>query len=210
VIAFNSRLALRSAKWVGPAVIVLLWTAFTVASPGSGLSNAGNDSFMFIAIACWLTVGIGNIDDQGHRELLAAATGSPARLHRARAVTAFTFANELALIPTIAGLATAQNPAHAPNPVVIVITALLLQVAATAVGVAIGTCLHRPVVDNTGVALLVSIGAFVVLALLPPLQHVLRDLNDDRVGRALVAVPVAIVVALGAVVGAGALADRRN
>src|SRR5262249_12487354 len=106
------------------------------------------------------------------------------------------------------GVAFGASSAHHVSGGVIVITCALLQFAATAVGVAIGTFLHRPVVRHGGVALLVAMGAVVVLALLPPVQHVLRDLNDDRAGSALVASVIAIAIGLGAVAAAGALADR--
>jgi hypothetical protein len=208
VISFTARLALRSMKWLGPAIIVLLWTTFTAASPGTALSNAANESLMLVAITCWLTVGIGNVDDEGHRELLAAAVGSPGRLHRDRAAAALVLANGLALVPTVAGIALAEQSTRRVNGAVIVITCVLVQLAATALGVGIGTLLHRPVVRNTGVALLVSIGALVGLVLLPPVQHVLRNLNDDRTGSALVASLVAMAIGIGAIAAAGALADR--
>jgi len=208
VIAFGARLTLRSMKWLGPAMLVLLWTSFTAASPGSALSNAGNESFLLVSIAAWLTVGTGNVDDDGHRELLAAAAGSPARLHRSRAAAAFGIANALALAPTIVGVAFAVSPARSVNGGVIVGTCVAVQLAAAAIGVAIGTFLHRPVVRHGGYALLASIGVIVVLALLPPVQHVLRDLNDDRAASALVASVIALTIGVGAVALAGALANR--
>ena len=207
MITFNARLAVRSMRWLGPAIIALVWTSFTVASPGAALSNAGNESFMLVAIACWLTVAVGNVDDDGHRELLTAVAGSPARLHRSRALAAFGLVNFLALVPTIAGIA-AGRPEHARNAGVVVITCILVQLAATALGVAIGTFVHRPVVRNGGLTLLVSVGALVALALLPPVQHVLRDLNDGRAGTACVGGLIALAIGIAAVATAGALANR--
>jgi Kef-type K+ transport system membrane component KefB len=91
---------------------------------------------------------------------------------------------------------------------VIVLFCVLVQLASTAVGVAIGTLLHRPVVRHTGITLLVSIGAFVGLVLLPPVQHALRTLNDDHTDGVLVMCVIALLIGVGAVALSGVLADR--
>ncbi len=67
---------------------------------------------LLVALTCWLTVMIGNVDDDGHRELLAAAVGSPARLHRSRAISAYLAANVVGAAGTLACLlATSQTDA---------------------------------------------------------------------------------------------------
>ena len=165
---------------------------------------------MLVAVTCWITVAIGNIDDDGHRELLAAAAGSPAQLQRRRAISAFVGANIVALVVTGAGYASGIDPARSTSQAQIVAGCVLLQLAATAIGVGIGTLLHRPVVRNVGVTLLVAIGALVGLILLPPVQHVLRQLNDDRTGGLIVLTLVALAASAAAVATAGALADRCN
>jgi hypothetical protein len=210
MIAFDLRLVVRSTRWLGPLLIALVWTSFTVANPGTALSNASSSFTVLVAVTCWITVAIGNIDDDGHREILAAAAGSPAHLQRRRAVSAFVGANVIALVVTAAGFARGISPARSTSQAQIVAGCVLLQLAATAIGVGIGTLLHRPVVRNVGVTLLVATGALVVLILLPPVQHVLRQLNDDRTGGLIVLTLVALAASAASVGVAGALADRRN
>jgi len=108
MITFNLRLATRSMLWLGPVFIVLLWTLLTLSDPGPAFTNAGNWFIVFVAITCWITVIIGNVDDDGHRELLAAAIGSPAALHRSRAISAFIAANAIGAVPMIGGVRSAK------------------------------------------------------------------------------------------------------
>lgn len=210
MIAFDLRLIVHSTRWLAPVLIALIWTSFTVANPGTALSNVSSSFMMLVAVTCWITVAIGNIDDDGHRELLAAAAGSPAHLHRRRAISAFVGSNVIALVVTAAGFARGISPARSTGQAQIVAGCVLGQLAATAVGVGIGTLLHRPVVRNVGVTVLVATGTLVGLILLPPVQHVLRQLNDDRTGGLIVFTLVALAATTAAVVVAGALADRCN
>jgi hypothetical protein len=209
-LAFNLRLTVRSMRWLGPVLIALIWTMFTIASPGTALGNASNAFLMLVAVTCWLTVAIGNVDGDGHRELLAAAAGSPARLQRVRAGAAYLAGNAVALVITVVGIALATNPSHPVSQPRIIVACVLVQLAATAIGVGIGTLLHRPVVRNGGVTLLASAGALVVLILLPPVQRVLRELNDDRTDGLVVLTVVALAAGIAAVAVSGALADRLN
>jgi hypothetical protein len=209
-IAFNLRLAVRSMRWFGAVLIALIWTSFTFASPGSALGNASNAFMMIVAVTCWITVAIGNVDDDGHRELLAAAAGSPAHLQRTRAFSAYVAGNAIAIVSTIIGIAVATSPSRPVSEVRIVGACLLLQLAATAIGVGIGTLLHRPVLRNGGLTLLAAAAALVGLILLPPVQHVLRQLNDSRTDGLIALSAVALVAAAAAVAVSGALADRLN
>jgi hypothetical protein len=207
---FNLRLTIRSMRWFGAVLIALVWTSFTIASPGPALGNASNAFMMIVGVTCWITVAIGNVDDDGHRELLAAAAGSPGRLQRTRATSAYLAGNAIALVSTIIGIALATSPSRPVSHVRIVGACLLLQLAATAIGVGIGTLLHRPVLRNGGVTLLASAGALVGLILLPPVQHVLRELNEDRTDGLVVLAVVALIAGSAAVAASGALADRLN
>jgi len=210
MIAFNLRLTVRSMRWFGAALLALIWTSFTIADPGTALRNAGGAFMMIVAVSCWITVAVGNVDYDGHRELLAAVAGSPARLQRSRAISAFVASNLIALVSTVIGIALATTPTRPVSDVRVDAACLLLQLAATAIGVGIGTLLHRPVVRNGGVTLLVAVGALVVLILLPPVQHVLRELNDDRTGGVLALSAVALAAGVAAVAVSGVLADRLN
>jgi len=210
MIAFNLRLALRSMRWLGPALLVTLWTLLAISDPGPALSNAANAFIMVVTVSSWLTITIGNVDDDGHRELLAAAIGSPGRLHRSRALSAYLGANALGSVVTLAGILATTRPTRSISEFFVVASCVLLQLAATAIGVGIGTMLHRPVVRNPGVTLLVAAAALVGLILLPPVEYVLRQLNDGRTGGVVALTVVAGAFAIAAVSGAGTLADRRN
>jgi hypothetical protein len=210
MITFNLQLTARSMRWFGAALLALVWTSFTIASPGPALGNASNAFMMIVAVTCWLTVAVGNVDDDGHRELLAAAAGSPARLHRSRARSAFVAGNAIALVSTVVGIALATSPSRHISTVRIIGACVLLQLAATAIGVGIGTLLHRPVLRNGGLTLLAAAGALVGLILLPPVQHVLRQLNDNRTDGLIALTAVALLAGATAVAVSGALADRLN
>jgi len=210
MIAFHLRLAARSMRWLGPALIVLIWTLLSLSDPGPAIANAANSFIMLVLISSWITVIIGNVDDDGHRELLAAVAGSPANLHRSRALSAYLAANVIGAVPTVAGILATSRPTRPINETYIVIVCVLMQLAATAIGVGIGTMLHRPVVRHAGITLLASVGAIVGLVLLPPVQYVLRQLNNGRTGGVVAMTAVALVVGVISVATAGELADRRN
>jgi hypothetical protein len=210
MIAFNLRLAVRSMRWLGPVLILGIWILLAFGSPGPALANAGSAFIVLLPVSCWLTFTVGNVDDDGHRELLSAAIGSPARLHRCRAIAAFVAANAVGSAATLVSLLLTTQ-ATRPTPEIVVVGACVLaQIAATATGVAIGTLLHRPVLRQAGVALLVAVSAVVGVMLLPPVQYVLRALNEGRTSGLLALATAAAVIAIGAVTTAGALADRRN
>ena len=210
MIAFNLRLAVRSMRWIGPALLLLVWISLTLSDPGPALANAGNLFLLLVAVTCWITVVIGNVDDDGHRELLAAAAGSPATLHRLRAVSAFAGANAISSFGTLACLVVATSPARPTNELVVIGTCVLVQVGATAFGVGIGTLLHRPVLRHAGLALLVAIAALVGLILLPPVQSVLRALDNGRTTGVIALAAAGVATAFALVAASGALAHRRS
>jgi hypothetical protein len=210
VIAFHLRLLLRSTRWMAPMLIVLVWTSFTVASPGPALGNASSSFMMLVAATCWLTVAMGNIDDVGHRELVTAIAGSPAQLHRWRALSAYVGANAIALVITVADIASGGAHTRLAGAPRIIASCVVLQLGATALGVGLGTLLHRPVLDSTGVAVLIAIAGLVGLILLPPVQHVLRQFNNGHTGGLVPLVLATLAAGAISVTVSGALATRRN
>ena len=210
MIAFDLRLVVRSMRWLGPGLIALLWTVLSLTDPGPALANAANVFIMLVAVSCWITVVVGNVDDDGHRELLAAIAGSPAALHRSRATSAFLAANAIGAVATVGGLLATSRPTRSISEIYIVIACVLMQLAATAIGVAFGTMLHRPIVRHFGITLLASTAALVGLVLLPPVQYVLRQMNDGRTGGVVALAAVAIAVGAATVATAGKIADRRT
>ncbi len=210
MIVFNLRLAARSMRWLGPVLIAMIWMSFAVTDPGPALGTAANSFILVVAVACWITIAIGNVDDDGHRELLAAAAGSPARLHRARSLSSYAAANVIGTAITVTGIVVASTPTPPMSHGKVLGACVVLELAATAIGVGVGSLLHRPVVRHAGATLLVAVGALVGLILLPPVQHVLRQMNDGRIGGLVPFVVVAIAGGAALVAVAAVLADRRN
>src|SRR5262245_5524542 len=80
VIGFSLRLLARSARWLAPALVYLFGLILVCANPGPLRANAVALYPLHAVVACWLTVVVGNLDHDGHRELCVAVAGSPARL----------------------------------------------------------------------------------------------------------------------------------
>ncbi|HEY1739851.1 MAG TPA: hypothetical protein VGI86_14140 [Acidimicrobiia bacterium] len=210
MIVFHVRLVARSMRWLGAAIIVLIWMLISLSDPGPALANAGSGFLLLFAVTCWITVVTGNVDDDGHRELVAASVGSPAQLHRLRALSAWIAANAIGLVITLTALLASSHPARPTGEATIVAACFVVQLAATAIGVACGTMLHRPVVRHLGITLFASVAALVALVLFPPTQHLFRQLNDGRTGGLLVYATGAVALALVAVTAGSLVADRRN
>ena len=210
MIVFHLRLVVRSWRWLGAAIIVLIWMLISLSDPGPALANAGSGFLLLFAVTCWITVVTGNVDDDGHRELLAASAGSPGQLHRLRALSAWIAANAIGAVVTFTALVASSDPVRRMSEAAIVAGCVVVQLAATAIGVACGTMLHRPVVRHLGMTLFASVAALVALVLFPPTQHLFRQLDDGRTGGLAVYAAGALVLAIAAVFGGSLLADRRN
>src|SRR6478736_7011152 len=78
----------RSGRWIPPALVLVTWVVLVVANPGSELDNAANLFFAVLIVSVWCTSAIGNVDDDPHRDLCAAAVGGPTRLAAMRQVAA--------------------------------------------------------------------------------------------------------------------------
>ncbi len=85
---FALALHARTGRWIPPALLLVTWTVLVVANPGSALDNAANLFFAVLVVSVWCTSAIGNVDDDPHRDLCAAASGGPARLAASRHVAA--------------------------------------------------------------------------------------------------------------------------
>jgi hypothetical protein len=199
---FTLALHARSGRWIPPAAVLATWVVLVVANPGSALDNAANLFFAVLIVAVWCTSSIGNVDDDPHRDLCAAANGGPARLALLRQASALV-AMVVASV-AVAILAVASGSGDNVSGATIIAGSAGLLLSGALVGCAIGGFLHRPVVRSTAVTVVAAIAAIIVVALLPPVRDVLRDADHGDidgvgilVGVSLVAVTIAGWVAAG-------------
>jgi hypothetical protein len=198
----------RSGRWIAPAVLLMTWVALVVANPGSALDNAANLFFVVLIVAVWWTSGIGNVDDDPHRDLCAASVGGPEPLAMARNSGALFVLLPVVVVVGVLGIISGPRDG-ASWPTVIVGTASLLMSGAM-LGVAIGSLLHRPVVRSMAWTVLLALVAILLVVLLPPVRDVLRGVDHAHVGGVgglLVASFAVLVVAWWA---AMVLAARRS
>jgi hypothetical protein len=207
-VRFTLALHARSGRWIPPAVVLATWVVLVVANPGSALDNAANLFFAVLIVAVWSTSAIGNVDDDPHRDLCAAANGGPARLAMLRHASAL-----LVLLVVSAIVATVALASGAPNGSswgTIVGGAVGLLGSGALLGCAIGAFLHRPVVRSTAWIVVTAIVAVIAVALLPPVRDVLRDADRGEIGGVGILFGASVVVAAVAARASGALAARRS
>jgi hypothetical protein len=203
---FTLALHARSGRWIPPALLLATWVALVVANPGSALDNAANLFFAVLIVAVWATSAIGNVDDDPHRDLCAAANGGPARLAALRHVAAVL---ELLPVVVVAGvLALASGPRHGASWGTVVAGTAGLLASGVLLGAALGSFLHRPVLRSTAWTVVVALVAIMVVVLLPPVRGVFHDADHARIGGVGLLFGVALVLAVVAGWAAGALAAR--
>ncbi len=172
--AFTLRLLGRSMRWVAPAILYLVAGALVLANPGPVLANAVVMFPVQGIVLCWLSVVIGNIDDDGHRELCTAIAGSPGRLLIDRSVAAFMLATAAAGVTTVA-LMMFSAPRLGPVPDLAAVA--LVELAGGMIGVGIGALLHRPILRHIGATVVAAIAALMLCMATPPTTHLLREIN---------------------------------
>jgi hypothetical protein len=205
---FTLALHARSGRWIPPAVVLVTWVVLVVANPGSALDNAANLFFALLITSVWCTSVIGNVDDDPHRDLCAAAIGGPGRLAFMRHAAALVVM--LTTVVVVAVLAIASGSRDSASWATIVAGTLGLLASGALLGTAIGAFLHRPILRSTAWTVVVALVAVMIVVLLPPLRDVLRDADHARIGGVGVLVVVSTAVAVGAGVVAAALAARRS
>ena len=198
----------RSGRWIPPAVLLATWVALVVANPGSSLDNAANLFFAVLIVAVWCTSGVGNADDDPHRDLCAASVGGPDRLSVLRHVGAL-----LELLPVVAVvgvLAVASGRRDGASWAAVIAGTTGLLVSGALLGVAIGSLLHRPVVRSAAWTVLLALVAIVVVVLLPPVRDVLHDVDHADVGGVAILLAVSVAVAVATGWAAAVLAARTS
>ncbi len=205
---FTLRLVARSARWIAPALVYLVWLVLVLANPGPALSNAANMFFGVAVAGCWITMITGNVDDDPHRDLCAAIAGSPAHLQVIRTLAALATTVILAAATSIL-IASTGHEAHQGVLAVGVAGAALL-VSAALIGSTIAAFLHRPVLRNFAWSLILAIAALVGTVLLPPVQQVLRNFNRGQTGDVALLLAVAVATAACSTAASAAVANRRR
>jgi len=205
MIRFTIRLLGRSMRWVAPAIVYLLWVGLILANPGPASSNAVAALPVHAMVLCWLSVVIGNIDDTGHRELCTALIGSPSRLLLTRAASAVVVA---LVASTVA--AAALMVFSVPRSVSVGGSAAVfaLELAGCIVGVGIGSALHRPMVRHVGLTVVGAVAALLACLAVPPVTHLLREIDAGDTGASYLLLASASVAA-AALAGSAALLTRR-
>ena len=177
---FALALLARSGRWIPPALVLVTWVVLVVANPGSALDNAANLFFAALVVGVWCTSAIGNVDDDPHRDLCAAATGGPARLATARHAAALVV---MAVVVVVAAaLAVASGSRGGASWPTVIAGAVGLLASGALLGVAAGSFLHRPLLRSTAWTVVLGLVVVMVVALLPPVRDVLRDADHARVG----------------------------
>jgi len=195
VIRFTLALVARSGRWVAPAVVYLVWLVLVLANPGPALTNGANMFFGVVVFAAWFAVVTGNVDDDPHRDLCAAVAGSPRRLHARRAAATIAVSGAVAVLTSLS-TGTTGDLGHRDQLSAIAGTVAVL-VAGALIGAAIGVFLHRPLLDSVAWSLILAASAAIAVALLEPVQDVLRNLDHGSLrGVTLLLVVAAAACAL--------------
>jgi len=188
---FHVLLLWRSGRWAGPALVYVVWAMMAFRDPGTALSNASTLFTAHLVAGCWLMIVIGNIDDGGHRELIAAIVGGGPRLHVLRAVSGLLIA--VALAATTTGLIYLLSPNGGLSPREAV-AVMAVEVSGALLGMGVGTLFHRPLVRHIGYTVVVPSLILVLVLLIPALQVVLRNFNDNSTQGAFELLGVAMMV----------------
>jgi hypothetical protein len=207
-LSFALALHVRSGRWIPPALLLAIWVALVVANPGRALDNAANLFFAVLVVAVWATSALGNVDDDPHRDLCAAANGGPARLATMRHVGALVLL--LPVIAVVGALAIVSGSRDGASWATVVFGTGGLLLSGALLGVAIGAFLHRPIVGSTAWTVVVALVAIIAVVLLPPVRDLLHDVDHSRIGGVGVLLVVSLAVAAIAGWSAGAWAARAS
>ena len=208
MIRFTLLLVARSGRWVAPSVVYLVWLVLVLANPGPALSNGASMFFGVLVFGAWIAIVAGNVDDDPHRDLCAAVAGSPARLHVRRSAATVVVGAGVAVLTSFA-TATTGGLGHRDLLETVAGTVAVL-VAGALVGNAIGVFLHRPLMGSVAGSLVIAVAAAIAVALLPPVQDVLRDLDHGSLRGVTALLAVAAAVAVLAVLASSIVVDRRS
>ncbi len=171
MIWFHLQLFARSFRWIFPAIIWLLLVMSLMVGE-IDVSRLSSLFTLYLPIAVWITVSIGEVDDDAGRDLLIAATGSPVRLHIDRAAASLALISSASVVNV--ALASVRDPDKTTTELGAAVAVL---VGAGAMGVGIGTLLHRPVLRSRGVAAVLGLLTVIGVLRFPPLQAAVAEVG---------------------------------
>jgi hypothetical protein len=178
-------------------VFGLVWTSIAMDPRGGGTSVSRSAGMLpcYVIVGCWLSIIIGSVDDDAHRELVTAAVGSRRRLHIIRVATGLLIVAGAATAISLVGLFLFS---HGPG---LAMTASLgLAWSGVLIGTAFGAPLHRPLIRHGATALAISLALLFGFFVLPPTQDILRRGSTADTSRVA---PLFIISIILAVTSAG-------
>lgn len=169
---FQLLLFVRSFRWVAPTLVLFAWLV-NLLTTGTGYGQASSFFPAFLLWSLWTTIALGNMHDKPTRDLLAATLGSAARLHHS--VWSAVGLMSLPIIVFVAVYVAVMGG----EPRVAVGT-FLSTICATVIGLALGSCLHQPVMNNRSVAIFGSVVLYIGVIVLPPIRTAYDSLSEGR------------------------------
>jgi hypothetical protein len=206
-LGFTLLLLGRSMRWVAPTIVFLLAWGLVMADPGPLRSSSASLFPVAAVVMCWLTIAIGNVDDEGHRELCTAEAGSPARLLLVRSLSALVPAVVLAVLVTVGLAIVTPSSGGAAADLGAV---LVVPLAGGLLGIGIGGLLHRPLVRHLGLTVVGAIGALVLTITTTPATHLLHDVTAGHLAAAYELLAATALLGAALTAAAAGLVGRRT
>lgn len=205
-VRFALELYRHSGRWLAPLSLGMIWFLFAIGNAPNSLDTLAALFPAFLFVGCWVSISLGEIDDRSHREMNVAAAGSRGRLRLARAAASLVLCVALAAFQALyVSLVLAQPDRSAAAVAAVTMVTLL---GASALGVAIGSLLHDPIVRSRAVSVGLSFGLAVAILLLPPVQNALQDLGTGAIGQGTTLAIVSLLVGAATTAGAVVATNR--
>jgi uncharacterized membrane protein len=154
--------ALRGQRWAAPVLLYLAGTTAFDTGLGSALSCYSFTASLLLPVSLWLTVAIGNSEDQTQAAITIVTVGSPLRVLLAKLLAAY-----LVSLPVAGfGVAWALITVHPVTPTALAagtVAHLLCPLA----GVAAAAPLIRPVLDRLAWVVFLSVGVILAETTIP-------------------------------------------
>ena len=198
---FQLLLFVRSFRWVAPTLVLFVWLV-NLLTTGTGFGLASSLFPAFLLWSLWATVALGNVHDKPTRDLLAAALGSAAGLHRS--VWSAVGLMSLPIIVLVAVYVAVMG--GEPE---VAFGAFLSMACGTVIGLALGSWLHQPVTNNRSVAILGSVVLYIGVILLPPITAAHDSLSAGRLTPVAVLGLVCCVGLIALTTASGSWANTR-
>jgi hypothetical protein len=161
----------------------------------------------YVIIGCWLSIIIGSIDDDAHRELVTAAVGSRHRLHIVRIAAGLLITASAATAISVVGLLLFT---HTAGWLPAFGATFALSWSGVLIGGAFGAPLHRPLIRHAATALAISLVLLFGFFLLPAMQDVLRRGSADDTSRVAPLFVISAILALASTALSAVATEHRR